>query len=179
MIVLMGVSGSGKGEQGDRLIKKLGIPRISTSQILRETDNPKIRQKILQGILVSDDEMIALLEEELKKINPKNSEFILDGAPRSIPQAEWLVKKIKSGEVKLTAVINLNVSKEVVLKRLLNRDRDDDKEESILRKFKEYDQKTRPVLDYLKQNSLKVDEVDADAQPEEVEQRIARVLETK
>ncbi len=177
MIVLMGPTGSGKGEQGDRLIRKLGWPRISTSDILRRTQDTKIRQKILRGELVSDQEMLALLEAELKKIDTPNQEFILDGAPRSVPQAEWLVKNLRSGQLKLTAIIHLNVPKQELLKRLLTRGRDDDSEAAILKKIEEYELKTAPVLDYLRRQGVKVYKVNGSGPPEQVEARIQEILE--
>ena len=75
------------------------------------------------------------------------------------------------------AVIHLAVSKDVVLERLLKRSRDDDKESAISQKFKEYDQKTQPVLEYLKNQGITVHEVDGDATADVVQQRIEQVLE--
>ena len=179
MIVLFGVVGSGKSEQATRLMARYKIPHISTSKILRDNADPQHQALILAGRLVPDNETLELLEKELKIINAKNNEFILDGAPRSVPQAKWLDQKIKNGELKLTVIIHLQVSKEVVLERLLARGRDDDKEDIIIQRFEQYDNITTPVLEYLKSVGYHIHEIDGEKSPDEVEQQIDTVLDAK
>src|SRR5258708_1934894 len=128
MIILFGAIGSGKTEQGERLAKRLNCPRVSTSQLLRREADPKHLQQIAEGNLVSDQDILDLLGPELGKIGADKNEFILDGSPRSIPQAEWLVDQIKSGQVKFTAIIYLKVPVDMVIERLMKRGRADDKE---------------------------------------------------
>ncbi len=179
MIVLFGAIGSGKTEQGERLVKRLNCPRVSTSQLLRQNSNPVHLKQIAEGTLVSDQEVLSLLEPELKKIQAAKNEFILDGSPRSIPQAKWLVDKIRAGEIKLTAIIYLKVSKDVLLERLHKRHREDDQDEIISHRLNEYDKITTPVLDYLKSQGYRIDEVDGSPSADEVEISIKRVLESK
>src|ERR1043166_7679705 len=118
MIILFGIVGSGKGEQGRRLLAKLNCPYISTSQLLLEHLTVDRHQAMKAGKLVNDEDMLSLLGPALEAAHVDNQESILDGAPRSLAQAKWLDAKIKNKQVKLTAIIYLKVPKEVVLRRL-------------------------------------------------------------
>lgn len=176
MIIIMGAIGSGKSEQAIRLAKKLGCPRISTSQLLRDNLTPEREAKMRAGELVNDQEVMELLDVELQKIGAGKTECVLDGAPRSLVQAEWLKRKFDAGEVKLTAIIKLNVSKQSVLERLQKRSREDDKEEIILKRLADYEAITTPVIDYFRQNNIEVTEVNGELSLDEVEQEIANAI---
>lgn len=179
MIVLFGAIGSGKTEQGKRLAKHLNCPQISTSQLLRANSDPHHLQQIAEGTLVSDKDVLALLEPELKKVDANKNEFILDGSPRSTIQAKWIVNKIETGEIKFTAIIYLKVPAQTVIERLIKRGRVDDKEDIIRHRLEEYEKITTPVLGYLEEQGYKVDEVDGSPPPDQVEQNIKDILEAK
>lgn len=178
MIIIMGAVGSGKSEQTTRLANRLHLPRLSTSQLLRDHITPQREAAMLAGDLVDDEDVISLLEPELEKLKASNQDFLLDGFPRSIPQAEWLVKKIKAGEVKFKAIIKLEVSHKAVLERLLKRGRADDKKEIIIHRLDAYENMTKPVVDYLKSHGIEVHEIDGEMPPDEVEAEIKKVLES-
>src|SRR3989338_1681887 len=179
MIILFGAIGSGKTEQGERLARRLNCPRLSSSQLLKQHSDPAHIKQIAEGTLVSDQDVIKLLEPEFKRIGADRNEFILDGSPRSIGQAKWLVDKIRTGEVKFTAIIYLKVPENAVVERLKKRGRVDDKEEIIRHRLDEYAKITTPVLDYLRGQGYQVDEVDGSPPPDEVENSIQQVLENK
>src|SRR3989344_8251403 len=113
MIILFGVVGSGKSEQAKRLVARINCPYISTSRLIREKRDPQWEAIMMMGKLLSDQEIISLIEPELNKIDAQHKEFILDGAPRSITQAQWLLKLVEAGKLKLTSIIYLKVSKEI------------------------------------------------------------------
>ena len=179
MIILFGVVGSGKSEQAKRLIAKLQCPYVSTSRLIREKKNPEWERTITAGNLLRDDEIFGLLQPELRKIDAASQEFILDGMPRSVGQAKWLAQKIKAGTIKFTAIIHLDVPKEVVLQRLLARGRYDDNESVIATRFENYDKISTPVLDYFKQQGFEVSEVDGSLSIDEVEKQIWEALKGK
>lgn len=176
MIIIMGSVGSGKTEQGSRLVNKINCPRISTSQLLREHPEKKWHSHILSGKLVDDEEVIRALQPALEAVNAHSQEVILDGAPRSIPQAEWLRGEIAAGRIKLTAIFNLVVSDEVVLHRLMSRGREDDQRQVIMKRLKDYHEITQPVLDYLSGNGIKIHHIDGEKDPDSVEMQIDKIL---
>ncbi len=176
MIIVMGAVGSGKSEQTKRLANKLHCPRVSTSQLLRDNLTPELEAKMMAGELVDDQRVIELLGAELERLNADHTELLLDGAPRSITQAQWMLDKINSGKIMLTAIIKLDVSKKVVLERLSKRARQDDKEEVIIKRLAAYESITNPVVDFFRHNGVLVHEIDGEVTPDEVEKEIAKVL---
>ncbi len=179
MIVLVGSVGSGKTEQGRRLAKYLNCPWLSTSQLLRDKPSQPRHQQMATGELVADQAIIEVLEAEFKKIGAERNEFVLDGAPRSLAQSQWLLAKIKAGEVKFTAIVCLNVSKEEIFQRLADRQRTDDQKQVVLRRLEEYQTLTEPALAYLTQHGLKITEIDGNSPIEIVERRIHKALGIK
>lgn len=177
MIIIMGSVGSGKSEQTNRLSARLNLPRISTSNLLRLYLTPERESKMLAGDLVDDAEVIEIIEPVIKRI-PANQDFILDGFPRTIPQARWLTDKIKNNEVKLRAIIKLNVSDKTVLDRMLRRGRADDQEQVILHRLRTYHSITTPVVKYLRSTGIVVHEVDGEQAPDNVEAQIKHVLDS-
>ena len=174
MIILMGSVGSGKTEQGSRLQRRLKCPKISTSQLLREQH--KWDSHIKEGRLVDDQEVISVLEPVLLQTQRESEEFILDGAPRSLAQAQWLVSLIASKQLRLTAVINLKVSDETVYKRLSKRGREDDRIEVIKKRLTDYHDITNPVLEFFNHSGIKVHEVNGELPQDEVEVQLIKIL---
>jgi len=120
-IVMLGPPGAGKGTYASRLTRRLGIPHISTGDMVREeikkqTDlGKKIKEYSDRGALVPDEIIIKLLAERIRKPDCSGG-FILDGFPRTIRQAEAL-----ENIAKIDLVINLNVPDEIIITRLSNR----------------------------------------------------------
>lgn len=176
MIILTGVAGAGKSMQGKIFADEHGYAWISTGEIFRVLVTGKRRQEMLQGKLLSDDEVISIIDKVLDLIDT-NEEFVLDGFPRTITQADWLISQIASGRIKLTAVINLAASEDVVRARLVERGRADDKEDAINERFKEYRTVTLPILDHFKKEHINVYQIDASQTPREVHDAILHCIE--
>lgn len=175
MIILMGVAGAGKSMQGRILADEKGYPWISSGEILRVLVTGKRRQEMLQGKLLSDEEMIKVFDTVLNIIDPKE-EFVLDGFPRTIVQADWLVDKAKKGRFRITAVFHLTTLQEVVSRRLQKRGRSDDNEAAIKERFKEYETVTLPILDHFRREGITVFDLNADQTPEVIHEEIFRLL---
>ena len=121
-IIFLGAPGAGKGTQADIVSARLGIPTISTGAIIREALKNgtemglKAKKFIEQGALVPDDVVIGIINERLAKSDCAGG-FILDGFPRTVPQAEAL----DNMGVKLDAVLSLEVADEVIVRRMSGR----------------------------------------------------------
>jgi adenylate kinase len=176
MIILTGVAGAGKSMQGKILADEYGYAWISTGEILRVLVTGKRRQEMLQGKLLNDIEMVMILDKVFDLIDTKQ-EFILDGFPRTIPQADWLLDQVHRERFKLSAVINLDASEHVVRDRLLARGRQDDTDEAIGRRFEEYKTVTLPILEHFKQEGTKVVNIDASQDPRIVHDELLKCID--
>ena len=176
MIILMGVAGAGKSMQGRLFADEHGYAWISTGEMFRVLVTGKRRQQMLEGKLLSDDEVIKLVDKTLKMIDLEK-EFLLDGFPRTTVQSDWLMEQVKAARLHLTAVVNLAASREVVKERLLARGRLDDTEEVIDRRFDEYQKVTLPILEYFRDCGAKVLDIDAAQDPQTVHNQILARIE--
>jgi adenylate kinase len=125
-VLLLGPQGSGKGTQAKRIQAEYGIPHIATGEILRDAIGAgtelglRVKPIVESGKLVPDDLMIELIRERLGEDDAENG-FILDGFPRTLPQAEALDAKMKELRREITAVILIDIPEEEVLRRLADR----------------------------------------------------------
>lgn len=175
MIVLMGVAGAGKSMQGRLFADEHGYAWVSTGELFRVLVTGERRKEMLEGKLLSDTEVIELVDRTLNLIDV-NEEFLLDGFPRTTVQADWLLKEVKSGRFNLTAVFNLTASRDIVKQRLLARGRQDDTEAAIENRFVEYETMTLPIVDYIRKSGSPVYDVDADQDPITVHDQIMDLI---
>lgn len=175
-IALFGAPGSGKGTQAEILVAKHGIPQISTGDLLRAavadgTELGKQAKAAMDaGELVSDDLVIGMIRERLEAADTANG-FILDGFPRSLPQAEGLDDLLASLERPLQCVIHLQVDNEEVVQRLLARGRGDDTEDTIRNRLSVFDDQTQPLIDYYRDQG-KLEAVPGQGSVDEINARI-------
>jgi len=175
MILLMGAAGAGKSLQGHQLADQYGYAYISTGEIFRVLITGKRRNEMLEGKLLSDEEVIRVVDKVLELIDTKE-QFILDGFPRTKPQVDWLLDQHKAGRVPLPTVINLEVSEAVIRERLQKRGRLDDNDQAISYRFQQYQAVTRPLLAYVKEKGIQVVDIDASRDPGAVHRDILRAL---
>jgi adenylate kinase len=165
-LVLVGPPGAGKGTQGRRLSADEGWPLISTGDILREGVAQKTplglqaQHQMDQGLLVGDDVMIGLVRERLAKPDTKSG-FILDGFPRTVPQAAALDAMLEEDSLKIDAVISLSVPEDEIVKRLAARrqqeSRADDAAETVHKRLEVYREQTEPLVDFYRSSNRLVE----------------------
>ncbi|MBK3517046.1 adenylate kinase [Carboxylicivirga marina] len=159
-IALFGPPGAGKGTQSEFLIKKYNLFYISTGDILRKelAEETKLgleaKTIIARGGLVSDEIIVQIIEKTIKN-NPDANGFLFDGFPRTFVQAYILEGLMIKLNTKLDLLISIEVPEEESVKRLLLRGetsgRLDDNDEVIRNRLREYDEKTKPVLDFYRE----------------------------
>jgi adenylate kinase len=175
MIIIMGVAGAGKSVQGRWVADELALPWLSTGEFLRMLVTGERRREMLAGKLLDDSEMIGLADKIFHMINVEE-EFILDGFPRTIAQADWLIAQHKAGLINISTVLHLEADEEVVTNRLLGRGRQDDTKEAIASRFSEYRAITLPIIKDLESNGIKVHHINGEGTPEQVHAQIIPLL---
>ena len=206
-IIMLGAPGAGKGTQAAVLCEHFGIPTISTGNMIREALKNgtemglKAKSFMDEGKLVPDEVVIGIVKERLSADDCKKG-FILDGFPRTIPQAEAL----DNMGVEIQHVINIDISDEKIINRMSGRRaclncgatyhivynpskkegicdtcgqqlvlRDDDKPETVKKRLSVYHDQTQPLIDYYKNEGI-LAEVDGTKDMEEVFQAIVNIL---
>jgi adenylate kinase len=183
-LIFLGPPGSGKGTQAKLLAERLGVPAISTGDMLREavcrgTPLGRRAQAIMEaGELVPDEVVIGLVRERTGLPDTRNG-FLLDGFPRTIEQAEALDRILEGNGAAVDGVINLLVPEGTLVERLLGRaaleGRSDDRRETVAERLRVYREKTAPLVEHYRGLRLLLD-VDGSGSVEEVAGRIDRAL---
>jgi adenylate kinase len=175
MILLMGIAGAGKGTQGQLLAEQHGYHVVTMGDVVRQTATDEQRQRMLAGNLLGDDEIMAMIDTVLSDIKDLDH-VILDGFPRTLEQAKWLLEQSRRGRFTIQAAIHLIASREAVTARLLDRARADDNTEAIEQRFEEYERSTAPILEWLDENSIFVISINAERSVEDVNAEIFEQL---
>jgi len=183
-LVLLGAPGAGKGTQAERLVGKLGVPKISTGDALRQAVASgselglRVRGTMERGELVGDEIVIAVVRERLSRPDARSG-FVLDGFPRTVKQAEALDRILSELGTALQRCVALGVDEDAVVERLLKRarieGRSDDNAETIRNRIRVYRRETAPLIDYYRASSL-LREVDGMGSVEAVGQAIEEAL---
>ena len=164
-IVLLGPPGAGKGTQAKGLVEKYGIVQLSTGDMLRAAvaaGTPiglKAKDIMARGELVPDEVVVGIVSDRIDQPDARNG-FILDGFPRTVPQAEALDRMLAKKKLRLDAVIELKVDHDILLRRIENRVeqmklrgeplRADDNPEILKQRLAAYEAQTAPLVSYYK-----------------------------
>ncbi len=177
MILFFGPAGSGKSVQGQILAARHGWRWISAGQILRDTNDMEILRTISAGNLIDQTKMSAIIAETLKKA--KDIEHvILDGFPRQVAQAKWLVENTPEHERSIQLAVVLDVPTEELQDRLKIRGRADDESDAIEKRLDIYNQEIVPILKYLHEKDIAVRYIDGHGSVGQVHDRIETELES-
>lgn len=162
-VVFFGPPGSGKGTQASRLASTLGIPQISTGDLLRShvaggTELGRIAKPIMEsGALVPDDLVTRMLKERIEERDASTG-ALFDGFPRTVPQAEALERLLEEEGRLLTAVLFIDVPDPVIVERLVKRavieGRSDDTPETVAARLRTYREKTEPLAELFRAQGL-------------------------
>jgi adenylate kinase len=206
IIVLMGAPGAGKGTQARLLQEQLGLPQISTGDMLRALEAEDIHTTQASGKLIPDEVVIGLVKKRTEQQDCKQG-YVLDGFPRTPVQAEMLEKLAAAQKKQLIAIL-VDVPAEILEKRLAGRrtcpvckeiynvffkppksdnvcdrhpnarleQRSDDAPDKVQVRLQSYENQTRPLLDYYKRSG-RLRTVDGTRQPQEIFVDIKRIVE--
>jgi adenylate kinase len=176
MIIFFGPPGSGKSVQGQLLAARHGWRWLSTGQLLRETSNVEVIARMKKGSLVDDELVNHVVDEALHRAKDLDH-VIMDGFPRHVHQAEWLLDVLPKHQREIEAVIILDVEDEEILHRLEIRGRLDDAPEIVKRRLNDYREQTKPVIDFLASKGIHVATVDGMGSVGTIHDRIEEVME--
>jgi len=190
-LILLGPPGCGKGTQSQRLTEKYAIPQLSTGDMLRaavKAETPiglKARDIMARGELVPDDVVVSIVADRIEQPDAKNG-FILDGFPRTVPQAQALDRMLEEKGIALDAAVRLKVDEGILHQRIAKRVADmqargetvraDDNPEALEKRVHAYRLQTAPLVSYYSEHGL-LKTVDGMAPIEEVSAAIDKVLE--
>lgn len=182
-LILFGPPGAGKGTQAKKISSHYNIPHLSTGNIFRyniknQTELGKKVKSILDaGELVPDETVVDLVVDELQN-DKYNNGYILDGFPRTIPQAEALDDFLDSQDDGIDLFLTLSVPQEELINRILSREdgRSDDTPEKIKTRLEVYFNETEPVLNYYKKQGI-VKEINGMGSIDEIFERIKTELD--
>ena len=205
-LVLFGPPGAGKGTQAKRLAERHDLTHLSTGDLLRAARQAQTRlgmeadRYIREGRLVPDETVNGLIAERLEEIG--HSGFVLDGYPRTVPQAEWLLAHLAEHEAPLDAVVRLVVPEEDIVQRLSGRrtdretgaiyhlrfnpppdsvpesrllHRSDDQPEAIRTRLSVYADETAPLEAYFRER-VRVIDIDGTGELDAVQERVGEAL---
>lgn len=177
-LVLLGPPGAGKGTQAAILSEKLNIPHISTGDLFRAnmsqgTDLGKEAQEYMNaGKLVPTELTARMVKARLEEADAQEG-FLLDGFPRTVEQAEILAEFLKEFGTDLDAVVNYQVSEDVVVERMLARGRADDNEQTIRTRLEVYREETAPLIEHY---ASQIRNIQAEGTVEEINARTLEAL---
>ena len=181
-VIFLGPAGAGKGTQAARLAERLGVPRISTGDMLRAalaegSELGRAAEPFLErGELVPDHLLIDMIRKRIALPDCARG-YVLDGFPRTLPQAEAL-EEMLGPAAKSCVVLNLEVPRDELLRRLGGRGREDDKGHAVEHRLQDYEDQTRPLVVFYERRS-QLHRVDGFRSMDAVSADLQRIVEAR
>jgi len=176
MIVFFGPAGAGKSVQGQMLAARNGWRWLSAGQLLRDTHDIDLIKEMQTGKLVPTEKVNELMNDALKRAQ-NVSNVILDGYPRQLSQAKWLIDSRENHQHDIQLVVVLEVPRSELLKRLEVRGRVDDTPEAVDERLKIYRTEMYPILSYLTEMNVRITHIDGTGTVGQVHDKIMEELE--
>jgi adenylate kinase len=176
MIIFFGPAGAGKSVQGQILAARHGWRWLSTGQLLRDTHDPALLQKMAMGELIGDEVANQVVHEALLR-SKDIDHLILDGYPRELTQAKWLEEMLPQHERSIKLIVILEVPESEIVRRLHIRGRVDDTPEAIKERLHIFRDKIYPILDHFNQQKVRIAHIDGTGTVGQVHDRIEAELE--
>jgi adenylate kinase len=178
MIVFFGPAGAGKSVQGQILAARMGWRWLSAGQLLRDTHDPELVKTMHKGKMVPHEAITKIMGQAISSA-ARIDQLILDGFPRLLEQAEWLVASQPNHGRAVALVVVLEVPREELLHRLDIRGRADDTPEAIDERLTIYRKEMYPVLDFLTQQNIPVVHIDGNGTVGQVHDRVVAELASR
>jgi adenylate kinase len=183
-VIMLAPPGAGKGTQGERIAARYGVPHIASGDLFREEAARKtplgntLSGYLESGDLVPDDVVIGLVMDRVVTAAEKDGGYVLDGFPRTLPQAEAAARIARETGVSAQAVLYLDAPQEVLIRRIAGRGagRADDSAAVARHRLEVFHQYTEPLLDYYTGRGLVV-HIDAAPPADEVSEQIFAALD--
>jgi adenylate kinase len=185
IVILFGAPGSGKGTQAERVAQTTATPHVSTGAILRAevargSALGREAQPIMEsGALVPDDLMVRIIESRLAEADAQDG-VILDGFPRTVPQAEALDAMLARNGREVGLILYLEVDPDLIKDRILRRasidGRSDDNPEALAERMRVYQRDTAPVVDHYRRAGTRIESIDGAPPIDQVTEQILTVL---
>jgi adenylate kinase len=185
-IVFIGPPGAGKGTQCRRLAEYLGVPHLSTGELLRETRGDSVLGKLVSSYIdagrLAPDELVMPIVTKRLSAEDCAQGCIFDGFPRTINQAKMLDQYLDNHSDRLDLVLHLDVQEDELVKRLLKRaqieNRADDTEATISARLEVFRNQTAPVLGFYRQQGM-VESVDGNRAPDQIYSQIVACVDSR
>lgn len=173
MVIFFGPAGAGKSVQGNLLAARNDWRWLGAGQLLRDSRDPELLAEMSTGKLVNPEIVNKVMGEALDRADDRVQKVILDGFPRQLEQAKWLVEhSANHGNRKIDLVVVLEVPRSEVLRRLEIRGRLDDQPEVIDERLKIYRQEMYPVLNFLNEQGVAIAHIDGTGTVGQVHDRV-------
>lgn len=175
MIIFFGPAGSGKSVQAQILAARQGWRWLSAGQLLRDSRDPQLLQQMAEGQLADNDKVNAIMADALKRADGIDR-VIIDGFPRELSQAQWLVDSQPEHGRSISLVIVLEVPRDELLQRMQIRGRADDNAEAIDERLAIYEEEINPILAYLGQQNIAIAHIDGQGTVGQVHDRVMEAV---
>jgi len=178
MIVFFGPAGAGKSVQGQILAARMDWRWLSAGQLLRDTKDVSLVQTMHQGNMVPHEDIVKIMSDAISHA-AHIDQLILDGFPRQLEQAQWLIESQPNHGRAVALIVVLEVPRDELLKRLNIRGRADDTPEAIDKRLNIYRQEMYPILNYFTEQHVPVVHIDGTGSVGQVHDRVVAELTSR